>query len=142
MREIGDSIQDRFRVRFAIRLALRESRYGFRRIGVFMGSIALGVAALVSVHSFRADIARSVQDEADLLMGGNARFSHDRPMPPPIAAGIDSLRETGAGLARVTTTMSMVSATRSMEVRLLQVRALDKGYPFYGDVTTLSLIHI
>tara|TARA_B100001123_G_scaffold281718_1_gene313730 strand:+ start:4688 stop:7291 length:2604 start_codon:yes stop_codon:yes gene_type:complete len=136
MREIGDSIQDRFRIRFAIRLALRESSYGFRRIGVFMGSIALGVAALVSVHSFRADIARSVQDEADVLMGGNARFSHDRPMPPPIAAVIDSLRETGAGLARVTTTMSMVSAPRSMEVRLLQVRALDKGYPFYGDVTT------
>ena len=82
--------KERFRLRFAIHLAFRESRYGFKRVGVFMGSIALGVAALVSVHSFRADVARSVQDEADVLMGGNARFSNDQPIPPNVVAFVDS----------------------------------------------------
>jgi putative ABC transport system permease protein len=124
------------RPRFALRLALRESRYGFRRIGVYMGSITLGVAALVSIHSFRDDFARSVQEEADVLMGANARLSDDEPFTPEIAAIVDSLENAGVAAARVTTASSMVLAPGSGSVRLLQVRALGPGYPFYGGVVT------
>jgi putative ABC transport system permease protein len=101
-----------------------------------MASITLGVAALVSIHSFRDDFARSVQQEADVLMGANARFSDDVPFPPDIVAVIDSLRAAGVETARVTTASSMVLAPRTESVRLMQVRALDPGYPFYGEVVT------
>jgi putative ABC transport system permease protein len=124
------------RVGFALRLALREGRYGLRRVGVYMASIALGVAALVSIHSFREDVARAVQEEADVLMGANARFSDDRPIAPAVAAIVDSLADAGIDIARVTTVSSMVLSPRTGAVRLLQVRALGPGYPFYGDVTT------
>ena len=124
------------RVGFALRLALRESRSGLRRVGVYMASIALGVAALVSIHSFRDDVSRSVQEQADVLMGANARFSDDRPLEPRVMELIDSLRAAGTGVARVTTATSMVLAPSSDAVRLLQVRAIDDGYPFYGAVTT------
>jgi putative ABC transport system permease protein len=121
---------------FALRLALRESRYGLRRVGVYMASITLGVAALVSIHSFRADFARSVQQEADVLMGANARLSDDKPFGLEVTAVIDSLRAAGVETARVTTASSMVLAPSNGSVRLLQVRALDPGYPYYGDVAT------
>lgn len=124
------------RVGFALRLALRESRHGFRRIGVYMASITLGVAALVSIHSFRDDFTRSIQEEADVLMGANARISDDRPLPPEVIAVVDSLEEAGVAVARVTTASSMVLAPATDAVRLLQVRALDPGYPFYGEVDT------
>lgn len=124
------------RARFALRLAWRESRHGLRRVGVYMASITLGVAALVSIHSFRDDVARSVQDEAEELMGANARFSDDKPFTPVTEGILDSLRRAGAGVARVTTATSMVLAPSSGTVRLLQVRAVDEGYPFYGEVTT------
>jgi len=130
------SVRPRFRPRFAWRLAIRELRHGLRRVGVYMASITLGVAALVSIHSFRDDVARSVQEEADVLMGANARLADDAPLPPEIESVLDSLRAAGAGVARVTTATSMVLAPRSNLVRLLQVRALDEGYPYYGDVTT------
>ncbi|MEM7415733.1 MAG: FtsX-like permease family protein [Gemmatimonadota bacterium] len=126
----------RVRLGFALRLALRESRYGWRRVGVYMASITLGVAALVSIHSFREDFARSVQDEADVLMGANARLSDDVPFTPEGQAIVDSLRNAGVPVARVTTASSMIMAPSTETVRLLQVRALDPGYPFYGDVTT------
>ncbi|MGE0160641.1 MAG: ABC transporter permease [Gemmatimonadales bacterium] len=122
--------------RFALNLALRELRHGIRRVGVYMASITLGVATLVSIHSFRSDVARSVQAEADVLMGANARLSDDRPLPREIEQVLDSLRDGGVGVARVTTATSMVYAPSSDLVRLLQVRALDEGYPYYGDVTT------
>lgn len=121
---------------FALRLAQRESRHGIRRIGVYMGSITLGVAALVSIHSFRSDFARSVREQADVLMGANARLSDDTPFSPALVAIVDSLADAGVETARVTTASSMVLAPRSGTVRLLQVRALDPGYPYYGEVTT------
>jgi putative ABC transport system permease protein len=124
------------RPRFALRLALREGRHGLRRVGVYMGSITLGVAALVSIHSFRDDFARSVQEEADVLMGANARLSDDVPFTPTVRAIVDSLIEAGVPTARVTTASSMVMAPKNGSVRLLQVRALDAGYPYYGEVTT------
>jgi putative ABC transport system permease protein len=117
-------------------LALRESRYGFRRVGVYMASITLGVAALVSIHSFRDDFSRAVQEDADILMGANARFADDKPIGPEVQTVIDSLRSAGVESARVTTASSMILAPSSDVVRLLQVRALDQGYPYYGDVAT------
>jgi putative ABC transport system permease protein len=121
---------------FALQLALRESRYGFRRVGVYMASITLGVAALVSIHSFRDDFSRAVQADADILMGANARFADDKPIGPEVQTVIDSLRSAGVESARVTTASSMILAPSSDVVRLLQVRALDQGYPYYGDVAT------
>lgn len=125
------------RWRFALRLALRESRYGLRKIGVYMASITLGVAALVSIHSFREDFARSVQEEADVLMGANARLADDVPFSPEAQGIVDSLQMAGVRAARVTTASSMIFAPSSETVRLLQVRALDDGYPFYGAVRTV-----
>lgn len=122
--------------RFALRLALREGRHGLRRVGVYMGSITLGVAALVSIHSFREDVARSVRSEADVLMGANARISSSRALPDSVTVILDSLASEGVEIARVTTAGSMVLAPATGEVRLLQVRAVRGGYPFYGEVET------
>ena len=105
-------------------------------MGVYMASITLGVAALVSIHSFRDDVARSVQEEADVLMGANARLEANRPFPDSVTRVVDSLRAAGVETARVTTALSMVLAPASGDVRLMQVQAMDEGYPFYGAVTT------
>ncbi|HSG48952.1 MAG TPA: ABC transporter permease, partial [Longimicrobiales bacterium] len=121
---------------FAARLALREGRHGFRRVGVYMASISLGVAALVSIHSFRDDVARSVQEEADVLMGANARVSSRRAFPDSVTRILDSLQAEGVAVSRRTTALSMVLAPASGDVRLLQVRAVGPGYPFYGEVST------
>jgi len=129
-------VTGRLQLGFALRLALRESRHGLRRVGVYMASITLGVGALVSIHSFRDDVARSVQDEAEVLMGANARLQADQPLGPDVDAVLDSLEGQGMGVSRVTTATSMILAPSSGQVRLLQVRGIDEGYPFYGDVTT------
>lgn len=123
-------------VRGAFRLALREGRHSLRRVGPYMVSITLGVTALVAIQSFRADVARSVEREAEVLMGANVRLSADRPWSDTVMALRDSLEQAGSPGARVTSVASMVLAPSSNVVRLVQVRALDPGYPFYGTVRT------
>ncbi|MDZ7779638.1 MAG: FtsX-like permease family protein [Gemmatimonadota bacterium] len=124
-------------VRSAVRLAVREGRHSFRRVGPYMVSITLGVASLVAIHSFRADVERSLEEQSEVLMGANARLRGDRPWSDTVRAIVDSLEASDRSVARVTTTSSMVMAPTSGIVRLMQVRALDPGYPFYGTVRTV-----
>ena len=124
-------------LRFSLALARRELRSSSRRIGVYMLSISLGVMALVAIHGFSADLDRAVQDEAERLLGANARLSSNRPFPDPVLAVVDSLATAGHPSARVTSVASMVMAPRTATVRLLQVRGVDPAYPFFGTVRTV-----
>ena len=56
---------------FALALAARESRSSWRRIGLYMSSITLGVAALVAINSFRASMVESVDTESRALLGAD-----------------------------------------------------------------------
>lgn len=117
-------------------LAWREGRAGVRRIGVYVAAVALGVAAVVSLNSLRRSLADSLDAEARTLLGADLRLESSRPFPAPVEAVLDSLAARGYRLARVTRFASMVLAEPSRRSRLLQVRALDGSYPFYGRVST------
>ena len=58
---------------FAARLAWREGRAAYGRLSVFVSSIALGVGSLVAIHSFRADVQRSIGEQARALLGADVR---------------------------------------------------------------------
>ena len=121
---------------FAARLAWREGRASYRRLSVFVTSIALGVGSLVAIHSFRADVQRSLGDQARALLGADVRVSSRRAFPETFDAVLDSMAEQGRDVARTTTLASMVLDTRSQGVRLFQIQGVDSGYPYYGEVTS------
>jgi len=123
-------------VRFALKLAWRELRGSARRIGLYMGAVALGVAALVAIDSLRANVLGAVRGEARELMGADLRVSSSAPLAEPVRALVDSLAAHGAGVATVTRLPSMVLAPTTGAVRLLQVQAVTGAYPFYGTRTT------
>ena len=122
------------RLPFAARLAWREGRSSVRRVGVYMGSITLGVTALVAIHSFRGDVARAVDRESRSILGADLRLGRTTPLSDTVRAIADSLVAEGARAAEVTTLVSMVLAERSGSTRLLQVRGVEGPYPFYGTV--------
>ncbi len=124
------------RIPFSLKLAWREGRSSARQIGVYMLSITLGVGALVAIHSFRDDVTRSVEEEARSILGADLRFSRSSAHSDSVRAVVDSLVGLGAEVAEVTDLVSMVFANRSQATRLLQIRAVEPGFPFYGTVTT------
>lgn len=118
---------------FAFRLAWREGRASYRRLSVFMGSISLGVAALVAIHSFKEDVQRSLSEQARVLLGADVRVSSNRPFPAEFEQVIDSMVAVGREIAQTTTLVSMVLDERSEGVRLFQIQAVDPGFPYYGE---------
>jgi putative ABC transport system permease protein len=118
------------------RLAWRESRTTRRRLFLYMGSIAFGVAALVAIDSFAANVTESVREQSRSLLGGDLSLTSRGPLPPLAHALVDSLRASGAREARVTSFASMAVDRRTGLTRLVQVRATTPDFPLYGTVLT------
>jgi putative ABC transport system permease protein len=118
------------------RLAWRESRTARKRLLLYMSSISLGVAALVAIDSFAANVQRSIKEQSRTLMGGDVNLRARQFFSPAADSLLDSLATAGFPYAKVTSFASMASAQPSGNTRLTQVRAVTEGFPFYGEVIT------
>ncbi|HEY2140025.1 MAG TPA: ABC transporter permease, partial [Chthoniobacterales bacterium] len=119
---------------FIWKMAWRDSRSSRRRLLLFSISITLGIAALVSIGSFRHSLARAIDDQARNLIGADLVIESNRPFRPEDEALLHSLGETQAREIRFTT---MASFPKSNGVRLVHVRALGGDFPFYGPMETV-----
>lgn len=129
------------RLPFALALAWREGRSSWRRIGLYMGAIALGVAALVAINSFRENVLTTLRAEGRTLLGADVRLRSDDPFPEPVLAVLDSVEAAGVSVSYQTRLGSMVLAPATGRTRLMQVRLVSGKYPYYGDVVTEPADH-
>ncbi len=117
-------------------LAWRESRTARRRLMLYMSSISLGVAALVAIDSFAANVQSSIKDQSRNLLGGDINLRARQFFSPGVDSLLDSLRAAGVPSAKVTSFASMATAQPSGATRLAQIRGVGDGFPFYGEVLT------
>ncbi len=122
-----------------LRLAWRESRSARRRLALYMSSIAFGVAALVAIDSFAGNVTRSLREQSRTLLGGDMALQARAAFPAVVDTLVDSLDARGGQHARVTSFTSMALIEGSGNTRLVQVRAVSPGYPFYGTIETVPV---
>ena len=119
---------------FILKMAWRDSRTSRRRLVLFSLSIVLGVAALVAIGSFSANLRRAIDNQSKALLGADLAVNSRAALTPEAGAFLDGL---GGQRADETTFSSMVVfPSAANQTRLVTVRALQGGYPFYGDVKT------
>ncbi len=118
---------------FVWKMAWRDTRSSRRRLLLFSTSITLGIAALVSIGSFRHSLARAIDDQARTLIGADLVITSTRPFRPEDEALLHSLGDAQAREVRFTT---MATFPKSNGTRLATVRALGGNFPFYGPMET------
>ncbi len=128
--------RSRMRVSPLVRLAWRESRSARRRLALYMSSIAFGVAALVAIYSFAGNITRSLREQSRSLLGGDMILQAQAAFPAVVDTLVDSLAARGVLHATMTSFPSMAIAEPSGGTRLVQIRGVSAGYPFYGTIET------
>ncbi len=121
---------------FVLRMAAREVRASPRRLLLLTTSVAVGVAALVAINSFTANLRDSVRRQAQELLGADLLLEARQPLPASAEAVIDTLIGRGARQARLTNFSAMAYVPRTDGTRLVQVAALRGEYPFYGRIRT------
>src|SRR5438045_5664701 len=78
---------------FIWKMAWRDSRSSRRRLLLFSISITLGIAALVSIGSFRHSLARAIDNQARSLIGADLVVESSRAFQPDGEELLHSLGE-------------------------------------------------
>ena len=120
---------------FVARMAARELRAAPRRLFLLMGTVAVGVAALVAINSFTDNLQDSVRQQARVLLGADLSLVSRQPFSPRVEALLDTLSSSSQE-ARVISFAGMAYVPRTAGTRLVQVAAVEGGYPFYGEIKT------
>jgi len=114
------------------RLALRELRGGLRGFYIFIACIALGVAAIAAVGSFAGGLAEGLAREGRVILGGDVAFSLiQREISTTERAFLASRGELSSAA-----TMRTMVRTSDGRAALVELKAVDGAYPFYGAVVT------
>ena len=118
---------------FVLSMAWRDSRASRRRLALYSLSVVLGIAALVSIGSFSADVRRAIEGEARGLLGADVYVTAPSPLGAPV---LDYVGGLGGALAREQMFSSMMTFPATGRLRLVQVHAIEGAFPFYGAFET------
>jgi putative ABC transport system permease protein len=116
-----------------LKMAWRDSRKNRSRLLLFMSSMVLGIAALVAINSFGDNMRQEIDGEAKKLLGADLVVESRLPISDTVRAFFDSL---GTEQSDEISFASMVLFPESGGTRLVQVRALEGDFPYYGAIET------
>lgn len=114
-------------------MAWRDSRRDRSRLVLFIAAIVLGIAALVSTLSFGRNLREDVDDQAKELLGADLVIRSNRPLSKAVEKLADSLPNKHSEECSFS---SMVYFVKNGQSRLVQVRAIEGAYPYYGGLET------
>ena len=117
------------------RMAIKDARNNVGRLFLFISSVIIGIAALVSINSFNINLMRSIDDQAKELLGADFVVTGNKSFEQELVSAFDSVKAEKASEADLA---SMVSFMTDMPgTRLVRIIAIEGDFPFYGDLVTL-----
>jgi putative ABC transport system permease protein len=120
-------------MRFIFNMAWRDTRASRRRLLLYSLSVVLGIAALVSIGSFSANVRNAIDSETKGLLGADLFVTAPAPLTGPVTSYLGAL---GGEMAREQTFSSMMTFAATRRLRLVQVHAVEGAFPFYGRFET------
>ncbi|MSU52656.1 MAG: ABC transporter permease, partial [Opitutaceae bacterium] len=119
---------------FILKMAWRDSRASRKRLLLFSLSVVLGIAALVAIGSFTVNLKQAIDDQAKGLLGADLVVSSRAEFSAPV---LEHLAALGGERSRTREFSSMlVFQSANDATRLVQVRAVEANFPFFGDFET------
>ena len=115
----------------ALKFAMRELRAGLRGFYIFLGCIALGVAAISGVNSVANSITQGIASESQAILGGDLSFSL---VQRELDAKQQTFLQTKGDISKIITMRAMARNTKAEEQTLVELKSIDRAYPLYGDL--------
>jgi putative ABC transport system permease protein len=115
------------------KMALRDSRRNRSRLLLFISSIVFGIGALVAIYSFRYNIQNDINEQAASLIGADLSISGNKAPDTKLQKLLDSV---GDERSQERSFPSMIYFPKGNGTRLVQVKALQGGFPYYGELET------
>jgi putative ABC transport system permease protein len=119
---------------FILKMAWRDTRASRRRLLLFSLAIVLGVAALVAVGSLRDNLRLAIEEQTKSLLGADLTVISRSEFPEDAARYFAGLGEERA--REISFNSMLVLPAAGGPTRLVQVRAVEGNFPFYGKFDT------
>ena len=119
---------------FILKMAWRDSRASRRRLLLYSFSVVLGIAALVAIGSFTVNLKQAIDDQAKGLLGADLVVTSRAAFSEPVLAYTAGLRGERSRTREFSS--MLVFTTANDATRLVQVRAVEANFPFYGKFET------
>ncbi len=116
-------------------MAWRDGKASGSRLLLFIASIILGIAAVVSIQLFSENLKQNIKRQSKALMGADFIIDSRQLPNDKVQAIIDSL---GPDASEVNFS-SMAAFPKNGETKLVQVRGIEGGFPFYGTIDSQPL---
>ena len=116
-------------IKFALRDALAQKRW----LLIVVMSIMTGTAALVALWSFSENTRLAIDDQALSVMGADFQLQSRLVFSPELEKILSEIPCERATEIRLFTMMNVL---KSENTRMIQLRALDDNFPFYGEIKT------
>jgi len=123
-----------FKDRWVWKMAWKDARNNLSRLFLFISSIIIGIAALVSIDSFNINLQNNIDNQAKDLLGADIVFKADKQFEEEIVAAFDTIDYPQSSEANMAS-MAMFK-TSTPGTRLVRVMAMDGDFPFYGQIKT------
>ncbi len=121
---------------FVLAMVWRELRATWSRLLFFFLCVAVGVGGIIAIRSLVQNVRIALASEARSLTAGDVYLRSDQPWGEEI---LDTVLANLAGITDVsvtetvdTVTMARVGADGAAQTKVVEVRAVQDGFPFYG----------
>lgn len=115
----------------SLRFSLRELRGGLRGFRLFVACLGLGVAVIAGIGTLSAAIITGMERDGRSLLGGDLEFRLTHRGTTPEEQNF--LARQGS-VSYSVQMRAMAHSLRSDERTLVELKAVDGGYPLYGAV--------
>jgi putative ABC transport system permease protein len=115
------------------RMAWRDARRGLKPLLLATLCVIIGVGSVVTAYSFRDNLNSSIRTQSKSLLGADLSIDSRQPLGPDDEALIASI---AGEQSRQISFSSMVYFPATGASRLVQVRGIKGGFPYYGALET------
>jgi putative ABC transport system permease protein len=134
-KKIHPDHKPKLNIPWLLKMAWRDTRRSRGRLLLFLSSIVLGIAALVAINSFRDSLKVAIDAKARTLIGADLVMGMNKEPDSLALALVDSVSSLGRR-SDENRMLSMVYFVKSNATRLVQVRALEGEFPYFGAIET------
>jgi putative ABC transport system permease protein len=120
-------------------LSLREL-FNHRQFTIlFSLNLSLGLSGFIALNSFRYSIEKSLSTRSKIVLGADLGLSSRHPLSKDILELASRSLPSDAARSDMIELYSMVASTAGLS-KLVQLRAIDPSFPFYGTIKMSSTL--
>ena len=117
----------------------RQITSSIKQTSVFIACVALSIVTLVSIGGFGESVNNALLRDARVLLAGDIVVQSGFPFQEPLVTELDRLRsDPGTEVALTYQFITIVRTSEGEDSLLSELKVVEPGYPFYGEVVTLS----